>query len=646
MVGKVPDNKTTNDIDGNSVGNPDDNSVNKTDQADETPSTAFDAKEYLKTLTSRPGVYRMLDANGGVLYVGKAKNLKKRVASYFHRSGLAPKTRALVAQIRGVEVTVTHTEGEALLLENNLIKDLKPRYNILLRDDKSYPYIFLSDTKAYPRLSYHRGAKRAKGRYFGPYPSAGSVRESLSLLQKLFRVRQCDDSFFSNRTRPCLQYQIKRCTGPCVGLISEAQYREDVRRTTLFLEGKSSTVINELVAQMEQAAEAQAFEEAAQHRDLIANLRRVQESQYVTGEGGDLDVIAAVTGGGLACVQVFFVRDGRNLGNKSFFPRHTDGAEADEVLSAFIAQYYLVGHAGRTVPSEILINHALDDRALLESVLADESGRKVQISHKLRGERSRWVEMAVTNAENSLNTQIATKSTVLRRFDALQEVLQLDSPPQRLECFDISHTMGEATVASCVVLDTTGPVKSDYRRFNIEGIIPGDDYAAMHQALLRRYTRLKKGEGKLPDILFIDGGKGQLSEAEAVMEELQITGVTLIGVSKGPSRRPGQEQLILASTQTPRVLPADSPALHLIQQIRDEAHRFAITGHRQRRAKARTTSILEGIDGLGPKRRQTLLKQFGGLQEVARAGVEDLARVPGISKQLAQRVYDVLHVED
>jgi len=634
MVGKVPDNKTTNDIDGNSVGNPDDNSVNKTDQADETPSTAFDAKEYLKTLTSRPGVYRMLDANGGVLYVGKAKNLKK------------PKTRALVAQIRGVEVTVTHTEGEALLLENNLIKDLKPRYNILLRDDKSYPYIFLSDTKAYPRLSYHRGAKRAKGRYFGPYPSAGSVRESLSLLQKLFRVRQCDDSFFSNRTRPCLQYQIKRCTGPCVGLISEAQYREDVRRTTLFLEGKSSTVINELVAQMEQAAEAQAFEEAAQHRDLIANLRRVQESQYVTGEGGDLDVIAAVTGGGLACVQVFFVRDGRNLGNKSFFPRHTDGAEADEVLSAFIAQYYLVGHAGRTVPSEILINHALDDRALLESVLADESGRKVQISHKLRGERSRWVEMAVTNAENSLNTQIATKSTVLRRFDALQEVLQLDSPPQRLECFDISHTMGEATVASCVVLDTTGPVKSDYRRFNIEGIIPGDDYAAMHQALLRRYTRLKKGEGKLPDILFIDGGKGQLSEAEAVMEELQITGVTLIGVSKGPSRRPGQEQLILASTQTPRVLPADSPALHLIQQIRDEAHRFAITGHRQRRAKARTTSILEGIDGLGPKRRQTLLKQFGGLQEVARAGVEDLARVPGISKQLAQRVYDVLHVED
>ncbi len=635
------------------------------------PLAEFDPKDYLKTLTRRPGVYRMLDAQGQVLYVGKAKSLKKRVASYFSGASQGVKTRALVAQIRGVEVTVTHTEGEALLLENNLIKELKPRYNILLRDDKSYPYIFLSENQAYPRLAYHRGAKRAKGRYFGPYPSAGAVRESLNLLQKLFRVRQCEDSFFNNRSRPCLQYQIKRCTGPCVGLIDEQQYRDDMRHTTLFLEGKSSQVIDELVAQMEQASATQAFEEAAQFRDLIANLRRVQESQYVSGEGGDLDVIAAAVGGGLACVQVFYVRDGRNLGNKSFFPRHTAGAEVGEVLSAFIAQYYLVGHAGRTVPTEILVNQDIDDSELLQSVLSEESGRRVQISHKLRGERARWVAMAVTNAENALNTHIATKSTVLRRFEALQDVLQLDSPPQRLECFDISHTMGEATVASCVVLDTGGPVKSDYRRFNIEGITPGDDYAAMHQALLRRYTRLKKGEGKLPDILFIDGGKGQVSEAEAVMEELQITGVTLIGVSKGPARRAGQEQLILSGVSfpskelmnpsgagkgllspsllkesTPRILPADSPALHLIQQIRDEAHRFAITGHRQRRAKARTTSILEGIAGLGPKRRQTLLKQFGGLQEVARAGVEDLARVPGISKQLAQRVYDVFHVEE
>ncbi|HEC20391.1 MAG TPA: excinuclease ABC subunit UvrC [Gammaproteobacteria bacterium] len=621
----------------------------------------FDSKAFLKTLTSRPGVYRMLDAEGRVLYVGKARNLKKRVSSYFSKSNLGPKTRALVAQIRGVEVTVTHTENEALILENNLIKELKPRYNILLRDDKSYPYIYLSTDEAFPRLAYHRGAKRARGRYFGPYPSAGAVRESLHLLQKLFRVRQCEDSFFRNRSRPCLQYQIERCTAPCVGLIDEAQYAEDVRRTTLFLEGKSSQVIDELVAKMEQASKALAFEEAAQIRDLIASLRRVQETQYVSGEGGNLDVIAAVVSGGLACVQVFFVRDGRNLGNKTFFPKHTEGAEPGEVLAAFIAQYYL-GAAGRTVPGEILVNQPLagEGDELLQTVLGEESGHKVQITHKLRGERARWVAMAVTNAENALKAQIATQSTVLRRFEALQEVLQLDSPPQRLECFDISHTQGEATVASCVVLDTTGPVKSDYRRFNIEGITPGDDYAAMRQALLRRYTRLKKGEGKLPDILLIDGGKGQVSEAEAVMEELQINEVTLLGVAKGPARRPGEEQLILSAARpgeqnaggellregTPRILPADSPALHLIQQIRDEAHRFAITGHRQRRAKARNTSVLEGIAGLGPKRRQTLLKQFGGLQEVARAGVEDLASVPGISKQLAQRVYDVFHGDE
>ena len=482
---------------------------------DEVHSDApFDAKAYLKTLTSRPGVYRMLDAEGTVLYVGKARNLKKRVASYFTRATQGAKTRAMVAQVRGVEVTVTHTENEALILENNLIKELKPRYNILLRDDKSYPYIFLSEGDDFPRLSYHRGAKRAKGRYFGPYPSAGAVRESLNLLQKLFRVRQCDDNFFRNRSRPCLQYQIQRCTAPCVGLIDEQAYREDVRHTTMFLEGKSSKVIYELVEKMEQASAAQAFEEAAFYRDLIGSLRRVQETQYVSGEGGDLDVLAVKLAGGLACVQVFFVRDGRNLGNKSFFPRHTEGAEPGEVLAAFIAQYYLVGHTGREVPAEILVNQPPEGGELLQTVLSEESGHRVQISHKLRGERARWVDMAVTNAENALNTQIATKATVLRRFEALQDVLQLDSPPQRLECFDISHTMGEAAVASCVVLDTTGPVKSDYRRFNIEGITPGDDYAAMRQALLRRYTRLKKGEGKLPDILFIDGGKGQVSEAE------------------------------------------------------------------------------------------------------------------------------------
>lgn len=607
---------------------------------------AFDARAFLKTLTERPGVYRLLDAKGVVLYVGKARNLKKRVASYFRQTQPHPKTRALMAQVQGVEVVVTHTESEALLLENNLIKALKPHYNILLRDDKSYPYIFLSQGDAFPRLSYHRGAKRVRGRYFGPYPGAGAVRESLGLLQKLFRVRQCEDNFYRNRSRPCLQYQIKRCTAPCVGLISESAYAEDVRHTVMFLEGKSSAVIDELVTKMEAASASLAFEEAAQCRDLIANLRRVQETQHVSGESGDLDVIAVVSEGGQVCVQVFFVRGGRNLGNKTFFPRHTQGAKPGEVLAAFISQFYLGGSGGRAVPAEILASHAPEDVMLLQAVLTEEAGRRVQISHRLRGERARWLEMAETNAQTALRAQLAGKANLLRRFEALQDALELDDFPQRLECFDISHTMGEATVASCVVLDTTGPVKADYRRFNIEDITPGDDYGAMRQALRRRYTRLKKGEGRLPDILLIDGGKGQLAEAEGVLEALQVDGVILLGVAKGPDRKPGQEVLFLSGREVPRILPSDSPALHLIQQIRDEAHRFAITGHRQRRARARNTSVLESIAGLGPKRRQTLLKQFGGLQEVARAGVEDLAGIPGISKPLAQRVYDVFHGDD
>lgn len=606
-------------------------------------SNDFDSKTLLKSLTGRPGVYRMLDGEDKVIYVGKARNLKKRVSSYFQRSQSSPKTLAMVAQVRGVEVTVTHTENEALLLENNLIKELKPRYNILLRDDKSYPYIFLSQNEDFPRLAYHRGAKRAKGRYFGPYPSAGAVRESLNLLQKLFRVRQCEDNFFRNRTRPCLQYQIKRCTAPCVDLISKEGYRDDVRHTAMFLEGKSSVVIDELVERMETASSELAFEEAAHNRDLISSLRRVQESQYVSGEGGDLDVIAAVSEGGLVCVQVFFVRGGRNLGNKSFYPRQVEETSPGEVLGAFLSQYYLGNHPAHAVPGEILVNHAPEERELLESVFSEESGRRVQISHRLRGERARWVEMAVSNAQSAITARASSNANLLSRFEALQDALGLDSLPQRLECFDISHTQGEATVASCVVMDASGPVKSDYRRFNIKDITPGDDYGAMRQALTRRYTRLKKGEGKIPDILLVDGGKGQVSQAEAVLEELQMTGLTLLGVAKGPDRKAGQEVLILSGKSTPGILPSHSPALHLIQQIRDEAHRFAITGHRQRRAKARTTSALESIEGLGPKRRQSLLKQFGGIQEVARAGVEDLARIPGISKSLAQRVYDVFH---
>ena len=603
-------------------------------------TAAFDPKAFLKTLTSRPGVYRMFNAADEVIYVGKARNLVNRVSSYFARNVSSPKTRAMVSQIANIDVTVTHTENEALILENNLIKELRPRYNVLLRDDKSYPYIFLS-AEEFPRQAYHRGPKRAKGRYFGPYPSAGAVRETLNLLQKLFRVRQCEDSFYGNRSRPCLQFQIKRCTAPCVGYVSEQVYDEDVRHAVMFLEGKDTQVIDELIVKMEQASAELEFEQAASFRDQIGSLRRVQEKQYVSAEGGDLDIIVSDVKNGVGCVQVFFIRGGHHLGNKSFFPKHTKESDPAEVLSAFLPQYYL----GKPVPNEVLVNHALEDKEWLESVLAEQAGRKVVISHKVRGDRARWLEMAQTNLKEALMRQLVSKSGLQQRYQALQEGLGLDDLPQRLECFDISHTQGEATVASCVVFDQDGPRKSDYRRFNIEGITPGDDYAAMHQALTRRYTRLKKGEGKLPDILFIDGGKGQLSQARDVINELQVTEVTLVGIAKGEGRKPGLETLFLSGQSEPIILPADSPALHLIQQIRDEAHRFAITGHRQRRDKARGKSPLEGISGVGAKRRRDLLNQFGGWQEVARAGVNDLAKVKGISQELAQRIYDAFHVE-
>ena len=607
----------------------------------EQDSVAFDAKAFLKTLSSRPGVYRMLNATGEVIYVGKARDLRKRVSSYFSRSITTPKTRALVSQIANIEVTVTHTENEALILENNLIKELKPRYNVLLRDDKSYPYIFLSADE-FPRLAYHRGPKRERGRYFGPYPSSGAVRDTLNLLQKLFQVRQCEDTFYSNRSRPCLQYQIKRCTAPCVHYLTKDEYAEDVRHAALFLEGKDTQVIDELVRQMEEASAKLEFERAAHYRDQIASLRRIQERQYVSGAGGDLDVIVSAYEKGIGCVQVFFIRGGHQLGNKSFFPGHTQDTDAAEILAAFLPQYYL----GKQVPAEILVNQPLEDQQLLEEVLGEQAGHKVAISHNLRGDRARWVQMAVTNVEDSLRRHLASKSGMRQRYEALQDALGLDTMPQRLECFDISHTMGEATVASCVVFNDEGPLKSDYRRFNIEGITPGDDYAAMNQALTRRYTRLKEGEGKLPDILFIDGGKGQLAEAQKVLEELQVSDVVLVGVAKGPERKAGLETLFLYGHDLPIILPPDSPALHLIQQIRDEAHRFAITGHRQRRAKARGKSPLEGIPGVGPKRRRDLLKQFGGWQEVARAGVDDLLKVKGISRDLAQKIYDALHPEN
>jgi len=599
----------------------------------------FDSVSFLKTLTSRPGVYRMIDDSDTVIYVGKAKNLKKRVSSYFRKTGLTSKTRVMVAQIVTIETTVTHTENEALILENNLIKELMPRYNILLRDDKTYPYLFISADK-FPRLSLHRGTKRKAGKYFGPYPSAGAVRESLALLQKLFPVRQCDDTYYQNRSRPCLQHQIKRCTAPCVGLISEEDYQKDIQHTILFLEGKNQQVMEALSAQMEAASNDLDFEQAALIRDKIISLRRIQERQYVSSAQGDLDVLAAKITDGLAVVEVAFIRGGRSLGNKSYFPKGSSGSSPEELLSAFIPQYYL----GKDIPAEILVSHTPEDMSLLEEVLKSESHHRVSLRCPQRGTSVRWMKMAMTNAEISLNQRLSSRANLLQRFETLQEALELDEMPKRLECFDISHTSGERTVASCVVFGLEGAIKSDYRKFNIEDITPGDDYAAMNQALTRRFTRLKKGEGKRPDLLLIDGGKGQLTEAKAVMAELQLD-IDILGIAKGPERRPGEETLFLVGRDGEVDLPADSPALHLLQQVRDEAHRFAITGHRQRRAKARRTSPLEGIDGMGPKRRQKLLQQFGGLQEVKRAGVEDLARVDGISEALAQKIYDVFHGE-
>ena len=600
---------------------------------------SFDSAAFLKTLTSRPGVYRMIDITDTVIYVGKAKNLKKRVSSYFRKTGLTSKNRVMVAQIAHIETTVTHTENEALILENNLIKELMPRYNILLRDDKTYPYLFIS-SDAFPRIGLHRGAKRKKGRYFGPYPSAGAVRESLHLLQKLFPIRQCDDSYYQNRSRPCLQYQIKRCTAPCVGLISEADYQKDLQHTILFLGGKNQQVLDDLSEQMTLDSAALDFEKAALIRDKIISLRKVQERQYVSAEQGDLDVLAAIVRDGLSVVEVSFIRGGRSLGSKSYFPKGTAAGSAEELLAAFIPQHYL----GKNMPAEVLVSHRFEDLTLLEEVLRSDSDHRVIIRCPQRGPSVRWMKMAMTNAEISLVQRLSSRSNLLQRFELLQEVLEMEEMPKRIECFDISHTRGEKTVASCVVFGLEGPLKADYRKFNIEGITPGDDYAAMNQALTRRYTRLQKGEGKRPDLLLIDGGKGQLTEAKAVMADLQLD-IDILGIAKGPARKPGEETLFLVGRAGEIDLSADSPALHLLQQVRDEAHRFAITGHRQRRAKARRTSPLESIEGMGPKRRQKLLQQFGGLQAIQRAGVEDLSGVEGISPNLAQKIYDAFHDE-
>ncbi len=602
----------------------------------------FDSKAFLKSLTKRPGIYKMLDDKGEILYIGKAKNLKNRVASYFNKQTASPKQQTMVARIASVEVTVTHTEGEALLLESQLIKRHKPRYNISLRDDKSFPYIYLSSTQDFPQLTFHRGAKNKKGQYFGPYPSAGAVRESLKLLQKIFPIRQCDDTYFQNRTRPCLQYQIERCTAPCVGLIDKHAYAGDVASTVMFLEGKGTQLIEQLIHKMEKAAADLKFEQAAAYRDQIGKLRTILEKNFIHGERGDVDIIACATKANMACIQVFFIRNGQHLGNKAFFPRMVEEYDPGAVIHAFIPQYYL----DKPVPYELIVSHTLAEAGLLANVLTDLSKHSVAISPNVRGERARWLQMALTNAEHSLASKLADKQGIFARFLSLQEELGCKETPKRLECFDISHTQGSQTVASCVVFDRDGPVKSAYRRFNIEGITAGDDYAAIYQAVSRRFKRQKQGEHIAPDILFIDGGKGQVSAAQTALAELAINDVMIVGVSKGPDRKPGMEKLILVGQNQPLSVTPGASGLLLIQHIRDEAHRFAITGHRQRRSKVAKQSVLEGIAGLGAKRRQVLLKQFGGLQGVEQAGVDALSSVDGISKQLAQRIYDNFHQHD
>ena len=605
-----------------------------------------DLKNSLENMTHYPGVYRMIDADGTLIYVGKAKDLKKRVASYFGKKADSPKTRAMVKQVQAVEVTVTRTEAEALLLESNLIKQHKPRYNVVLRDDKSYPYLYLSSDNEFPRLSFYRGAKSRAGQYFGPYPSARSARRTLNLTQKLFKIRQCDDNFFKNRSRPCLQYQIKRCTAPCVGLVDPEVYREDVKHTVMFLEGRNEEVIKELTEPMQRAADRLDYERAAQYRDQISSLRKIQENQYISAPKGELDIVACVTENGHACVQVFYVRGGLNLGNKVFFPGHAGELTPQQVLNAFLSQYYLSGSRNRPTPREILLSHQVEDAKTLTVLLSERKGKTVSLKHNHRSDRKKWVEMALNNAKIALQTRLSSRDKYLSRFENLQSTLQLNEPVERVECFDVSHTGGEATVASCVVFNHEGAVKADYRKFNIKDVPAGDDYAALTQAFNRRYSRIKKEEGKLPDLILIDGGKGQVNAVRGVAEELQLDELVLIGVAKGRSRKPGMERLVFSDGSSETSLPAASPALHLIQEIRDEAHRFAITGHRQQRNRKRTKSVLEDVEGIGAKRRRELIRYFGGLQAVSRAGVEELARAPGISNNLAKKIYASFHGDE
>ncbi len=606
----------------------------------------IDLNSFLKTLPQTPGVYQMLGADGQTLYVGKARDLKKRVSSYFRANVPDAKTQLLVKLIQDITITVTETETEALLLESNLIKQLKPRYNILLRDDKSYPYIFVTTQNTYPRMDLIRGRMSKVGQCFGPYPNATAARASLRLLQKTFLLRQCRDSFFQSRSRPCLQYQIKRCSAPCVGLIDAEQYQQDVQSAVLFLQGEDAEVMKDLAVKMDRAALQQDYELAAHYRDQIAGMRTVQAKQYITGPSGNVDVIVALTVHGISCVELLSVRQGHLLGSRSYFPKISATDDNNAILMAFIGQHYLAQQEGHTIPKHIIVNLKLQEQSLLEAGLASKAKHKVRIQQKVRGDRLQWLQLANKNAEASLIQRLQNESTLADRYQALQDDLGLPSQLTRIECFDVSHTQGEATVASCVVFGAMGALKSDYRRFNISDVTKGDDYAALQQALLRRYTRVKMNEGILPDLIVIDGGKGQLNIAKQALEEMQLTDIPLISMGKGPARKSGTEIIWQATPEGSYKKEVSVQGRHLLEAIRDEAHRFAIMAHRKKRNDARTNSELETIPGLGPIRRRTLLRHFGGWQEVKAASIKMLATVPGISQALAQRIYESLHPQD
>jgi len=604
----------------------------------------FDSQSFLKNVTTEAGVYQMYNSDDVVIYVGKAKNLKKRLASYFRTNITNGKTRVLVSKIVDVKIIVTASETEALILENDLIKHHMPKYNVLLRDDKSYPFIFISEHQ-HPRITSHRGAKKAKGKYFGPYPNSGAVRESLHLMQKIFPIRQCDDAYYRNRSRPCLQYQLKRCLAPCIkGLVSEDEYANEVKLAGLFLSGDSQHVLDQVIDKMEKASATLQFESAARYRDQISALRKVQEQQWINSDQSDVDVIGFNYEHGIACFHVLFIRHGKVLGSRSYFPRIPKDTDSDELYSAFILQFYLNASAGRQIPRQVLYSESQLDDVIIGEALSNEAGYKVSLFTNTRGERAKLVDMAQRNARIGLESKLAQKGTQLQRITALEKAIDCDEKVARMECFDISHTSGQQTVASCVVFDREGPAKSQYRKFNIEGITPGDDYAAMNQALSRRFAKAND-PALIPDILFIDGGRGQLSEAEAVMAKYQDTlpkMPLLIGVAKGEGRKAGLETLFVGFTREIIDLENDNPALHLIQHIRDESHRFAITGHRARRGKVKKTSTLESIPGIGPKRRQALIKNMGGLVPLKNASSAEIAKVPGISSELAQIIFDTL----